>query len=120
METPAPDLPSASHPLVVLTQNQPAPGPLAAFEPVRAAARSQGWGLSLLIYGLDPESTKIMAKRRHDAQGACRTLSLAVEAIQGGYRFDDDTAALKLAAIGKAVQVIERELPLLMKALGGV
>lgn len=120
METSAPNLPTSSQPLVVITQDQRPPAVLAGLLPIRTTAIESGIGLTVILSALDAESAKITAKRRHDAQGAWRTLSLAVEAMNDGYRFDDATAAPKLMAMGKAVQVLERELPLLLKALGGV
>ena len=49
------------------------------------------------------------AKRRHNLRGALRTLQLATEAIAGGYRFNDDTAQLKIATMQSAIATLEKE-----------
>ncbi len=62
-------------------------------------------------------TTQSMAKRRHDVQGALRTLTMATEALADGYKFDDESGPAKIAAMAKAVQVLERELPTFLNGL---
>lgn len=49
---------------------------------------------------------KTLSKRRHDLDEALRTLSIGIDMIKGGYRFDDAGASQK-------VQFLERSLALL-------
>lgn len=50
-----------------------------------------------------------LERRRHDLQSAIRTLALAAESLAEGYRFADDRGPSKIAAISKAVSIVESE-----------
>ena len=51
-------------------------------------------------------------RRQHDIKGALRTLRFACDGLNHGYRFDDNMAAAKIAAIVKAVSILESEFQL--------
>lgn len=72
---------------------------------------------SLVIANDDETSTKDLARRRHDVQGALRTLQLMLQSVQGGYRFDDDGAEAKIDATARAVQTLKKEASLLTEIL---
>ena len=72
-------------------------------------SQSQWVAKTLLAQG-DPDTIESLNRRRHDLQSALRTVALAAESLQSGYRFDDDRGASKVAAIGRAVKVIEMEM----------
>lgn len=74
-------------------------------------------GQSAVVVTAPAESSKLMAKRRHDLKAALRTLGFTVKALQTGYTFQDDAAAAKIEAIAKAVLIIEREGDLLLRVL---
>ena len=63
----------------------------------------------LLVRKDDESSKKELAKRVHDIRGALRTLSLAVDSIKEGYKFSDNMAEAKIAAMLKAVAILDRE-----------
>ncbi len=95
-----------------------APEALAA--PAKAlfdAAHAQGADLALVIVPDAANQRRALTKRRHDLKAAGRTLGLAIQALESGYRFDDDKARAKIDAIAKAVQVLTRETDLVLRAL---
>lgn len=47
------------------------------------------------------------SRQKHDAREALRTLKLALESIKNGYKFDDDTADLKLKTIARSIERLE-------------
>lgn len=65
----------------------------------------------------DDETSRALAKRRHDVKAALRTLAFSLKALESGYRFDDEKATAKIDAIAKAVQVLERESELALAIL---
>ncbi len=58
---------------------------------------------------VDEDSKKAVSRRKHNLKGSLRTLHQALEAIKSGYRFDDDRATIKIAAMEKALSVLESE-----------
>ncbi len=64
-----------------------------------------------------PPDSRDNLRRRHDVTAALRTLRFAVEALQQGYRFDDEAGPAKLVALEKAVAALEREAPTLLANL---
>lgn len=101
--------------IAVHASAQTLPEALRAAAPAFAAAATSGLSLKLVTAPRDEAGQRARAKRRHDLKGAVRTLGYAVQSIQAGYKFDDERAAQKIAAIAKAVQVLEREAELLAK-----
>jgi hypothetical protein len=89
-----------------------------AVNSLKACAHVANRQISIVTRPTTPDSQKILAKRRHDVKGALRTLGFVVQALEGGYRFDDDSAATKVQAIAKAIKIIEKEQDLLLKVLG--
>lgn len=67
----------------------------------------------IVLLKQDPESKKVLAKRIHDLTAALRTLRFVFEALESGYRFDDDKAADKIKSVGRAVSNLERETELI-------
>lgn len=55
------------------------------------------------------DGRRAQAKRAHDVTSALRTLRFLTENLEAGYRFDDAAAAGKIAAVRRAVAVLERE-----------
>ena len=53
-----------------------------------------------ILDGLEPQ-------QRHDLKGALRVVRFAVQALQGGERFDGADGEEQLASLEKAVTVIE-------------
>jgi len=49
-------------------------------------------------------------KKVHDIKGALRTLKMATDSLQEGYRFDDAVAELKITAMQKAVAALNAEI----------
>jgi hypothetical protein len=66
---------------------------------------------TLLSYREDDADA--LARRFHDVRGAVRRVALTVEAVRGGYRFDDASAAEVLRGLDAAVATLEAELELL-------
>lgn len=85
------------------------PASLPALQAAFAEARGQQLALSALLIGTDTKTADAIAKRRHDAMTAVRSLTMAVRAIGDGYRFEDEAAVAKIAAMERAVQLLERE-----------
>ena len=56
-----------------------------------------------------PSTPPQLRKRIHDLQGALRSLSFLSEALEKGYRFDDALAPEKIAAVKRAVGILEGE-----------
>lgn len=56
-------------------------------------------------------------RRRHDIVGALRSLRFLADALDRGYRFDDEAADEKIRRIREAVAVLEREEKILIDAL---
>ena len=83
--------------------------PLPALAALLAEAKTDGVAAALVTWDGSPEAAKIMAKKRHDLKAALRTLGFAVKALEGGYHFDDDSAAAKIDAIAKATQLLTAE-----------
>ena len=50
-------------------------------------------------------------KELHDLQAAWRSLTLAIKAIESGYKFDDAEAKLKTTTLVRALSVLERYIP---------
>lgn len=46
----------------------------------------------------------------HDLREAIRTMSLALDEIKGGYRFDDESAAQKLVYLERSVSILKTTL----------
>jgi hypothetical protein len=78
-----------------------------------------GGALRIFRVKEDSESKKRLALRGHDVTAALRTLRFALEALQSGYRFEDDKAQAKLETLSKALGVLEAEAPLLQKLFFG-
>jgi hypothetical protein len=57
-------------------------------------------------------------RKRHDLQGAVRTVRFAIEALGAGERFEGDDGREQLAALEKAVETIEEILGLRPPASG--
>jgi len=90
---------------------------LPALPALFAEARTAGLGITLAVWAATPACKRVLAKRRHDIKAALRTLGFALNALEGGYRFDDEAARAKLDAIGKALQVLEKESGTLLNLL---
>lgn len=63
----------------------------------------------LIEISQEQEALEALNRRVHDGRGSIRTLRLAIEAIQEGYRFDDDMAEAKLQAMSRAVDHLATE-----------
>ncbi len=57
----------------------------------------------------DEESKHLLARRSHDITGALRALRFALEALQSGYKFDDEKRDAKLASMDRALATLEKE-----------
>jgi hypothetical protein len=75
---------------------------------IEEAARTES-SLKLFVVMQDKEAKRALAKRAHDVTSALRTLRFALEALQSGYRFDDDLGSRKIESIEKALRTLERE-----------
>ena len=83
------------------------------------AEPSEGRVLRVFSLRNDAEAKKELAKKQHDVTSALRSLRFAVEALQKGYRFNDDMAAMKIASMDKAITNLEKEATLLEELLMG-
>ena len=96
--------------LTIIKHNTPsAPLPPSTLHQLFEAAAKARLSAAVVLQPTDEAASRQMAKRRHDLKASLRTLQLAVKALQGGYTFQDDQAGAKIAAIDRAVQVLERE-----------
>ncbi len=57
----------------------------------------------------DAQAKSALAKRSHDVTGALRSLRFALEALQDGYKFDDEMREAKLASVSRALANLEKE-----------
>lgn len=71
----------------------------------------------VLVVDIDPQAIEVLNRRRHDLQSAIRTLVMASNSLSEGYRFDDTRGKSKIAAVAKAVKVIESEGELALEIL---
>jgi hypothetical protein len=69
--------------------------------------------LKIFCVKQDKDSKRALAKRSHDVTSALRTLRFALEALQDGYRFDDEMGPAKIQSMEKAINALERESELL-------
>jgi len=82
---------------------------------VKKATEDHCW--RIIEIKADEKARAKLSQRRHDIVGATRTLSLALQSIREGYRFDDDLAELKLNTMLAAVTTLEKETRLLENLL---
>ena len=74
--------------------------------------------LKLFVVKQDKDSKRALAKRSHDVTSALRTLRFALEALQAGYRFDDEMGPAKIQSMEKAITALERESQWLYEIFG--
>lgn len=79
----------------------------------------QGQTLRVFSVKSDDAARKALSKKAHDVISGVRSLKFAVEAIQKGYRFDDQMAQAKIASMERAIQNLEKEAPLLQQLFMG-
>lgn len=72
----------------------------------------------LVTLTLQGEGKKILGKKVHDVTSSLRALTFAIEAIEEGYRFDDELAEAKIASMRKAIDALQKEYSLVCEILG--
>lgn len=75
-------------------------------------------GLELNLSLPNPVRTEI-SKKMHDINAALRTMQFCTEALQNGYKFDDDMAAAKVDAMARASATLKQETEILLQAYKG-
>lgn len=102
---------------IIVRQPQDAPQEMPSVASVFAEAKALGFRSTLVLHEGSPENAQILARRQHDVRASLRTLDLSVKALTSGYRFADEQAQAKIAAMHRAVQCLEREVALLSAIL---
>lgn len=97
---------------VIVRQPHEAPAEMPSVASVFAEAKALGFRSTLVLHEDSPENAQILARRQHDVRASLRTLDLSVKALTAGYRFADEQAQAKIAAIHRAVQCLDREVTL--------
>ncbi|MBM4251270.1 MAG: hypothetical protein FJ146_04825 [Deltaproteobacteria bacterium] len=102
---------------IIVRQPEDAPRTMSSVASMFAEAKALGFRSTLVLHEDSPENGQILARRQHDVRASLRTLDLSVKALTSGYRFADELAQAKIAAIHRAVQCLEREVALLSAVL---
>ncbi len=105
------------HVLSVVSSSTKSESPLEGLDELFASAAKQNLHLSIVSSSDSPEAEQARSKARHDLVGALRTLSMAKDSFENGYKFDDDLAEAKIAAIGRATAALEKNISPLLELL---
>ncbi len=90
-------------------------GDEAALADLVRGSRSEGTLLRLVALRTEGAEGRLLARRRHDVASATRTIRFVLEALKGGYRFDDAMADAKLQAFEKALSALDVEADFLQR-----
>lgn len=81
------------------------------------ASQKGGVSMSLMTYPVGEATLDVLAKRRHDLKAALRTFEHSVIQLEAGYHFNDQSALEKIAAMRRALTVVQRDAGLLLRLL---